>query len=111
MANKTNRRLKPAELDADERVYAAVKDMAGYAPANKAYELKELDAAHERLQQKQQAEVQASATAAATRDDASGEEWSYHDLMAAGKDQIIAQFGRNSNQAQAVGRKEPTEYK
>ena len=112
MAKQANRRLKPIELDADERVYAAVKDMnKKYAPANEACALTALDTAHDRLQQRQQEEVQKSAAAAAARDDANTEEWSFHDLMASVKDQIVALFGRNSNEAQAVGLKKPEEYK
>ena len=111
MAKQANRRLKPIELDADERVYAAVKDMDKYAPANAAYTHTALDAAHDRVQQRQHEEVQATAAAAAARDDANAEEWSYHDLMAGVKDQVVAQFGRNSNEAQAVGLKKPEEYK
>jgi hypothetical protein len=46
----------------------------------------------------QQAEAQAVAAAAAARDNAVAKEWEFHDLMLGVKDQIIAQFGKNSNE-------------
>ncbi len=46
-----------------------------------------------------------------TRADAAQKEWNFHNLVGGSKDQVTAQFGRNSNQAQSVGRKKPSEYK
>ncbi len=111
MAQKRNRRLKPAELAADEEVYAALKSIAGYAPANPAYSLAAVEAAHTQFQQARQKEVQTAAAADAARDDANTVEWDFHDLMGGVKDQVVAQFGRNSNEVQSVGLKKPEEYK
>jgi hypothetical protein len=59
----------------------------------------------------QEAETQAAAALAAARDDAVAAEWSYHNLVLGMKDQVLAQFGRDSNEAQAVGLKKKSEYK
>ena len=111
MAQNKSRRLKPEVLAEDERVYAALNDIKGYAPANPTCTLAAVDAAHGRLKQKQQEEVQKAVAAAAARDDATAEEASFHDLIGMVKDQVVAQFGRNSNEAQSVGLKKPEEYK
>ena len=38
-------------------------------------------------------------------------EWEFHNTMLAVKEQVIAQFGKNSDQVQALGLKKKTEYK
>jgi hypothetical protein len=37
-------------------------------------------------------------------------EWEFHNLMLGVKDQVIAQFGKDSTQVQAVGLKRKSEY-
>lgn len=38
-------------------------------------------------------------------------EWEFHNLILGAKDPRVAQFGRDSNEAQAVGLKKKSEYK
>jgi hypothetical protein len=38
-------------------------------------------------------------------------EWEFHNLMLGAKDQVIAQFGRDSNEVQAIGLKKSSERK
>jgi hypothetical protein len=60
---------------------------------------------------KRSTETQAQATAAAARDDATASEWEFHNAVIGMRDQVTAQYGRDSNQAQAVGRKKSSERK
>ncbi|HEX8146074.1 MAG TPA: hypothetical protein VF591_02635 [Pyrinomonadaceae bacterium] len=110
MANQTNR-LKPALIEADESGLAALQAMAGYAPANQTYTLAAITAAHEALQSAWTAETQAEAALAEARDNAVAREWEFHNLILGAKDQVTAQFGRNSNQVQALGLKKASERK
>lgn len=105
------RRLRPAQIQEDRDAFAALESVAGYAPANPAYALTAVTAAQTNLNSAQQAEVQAVAAAAAARDSAVAREWEFHNLMLGVKEQIIAQFGKNSNEVQAVGLKKKSEYK
>jgi hypothetical protein len=109
MPNQT-RRLIPAQIQADRDAFAALQTLAGYAPANPAYALTAVAAVQASLNDAQRAEAQAVAAAAAARDDAVAKEWEFHDLMLGVKDQVIAQFGKNSNEVQAVGLKKKSEY-
>jgi hypothetical protein len=88
-----------------------LQTVAGYAPANPAYALTAVTAAQSSLNAAQQAEAQAVAAAAAARDDAVAQEWAFHNLMLGVKDQIRAQFGKDSNEVQAIGLKRRSEYK
>lgn len=105
-----SKRLRPAQIQEDRDAFAALQTVAGYAPANPSYALTVVTAAQASLNAAQQAEAQAAAAAAAARDDAVAREWEFHDLMLGVKDQIIAQFGKSSNEVQAVGLKKKSEY-
>ncbi|HEY0376994.1 MAG TPA: hypothetical protein VGC87_08560 [Pyrinomonadaceae bacterium] len=105
-----SRRLSPAQIQADRDAFAALQAVAGYAPANPAYALTAITAARTNLDGAQAAETQTAAAAAAARDGAVAREWEFHNLMLSVKDQIIAQFGKDSNEVQAVGLKRKSEY-
>lgn len=108
MANQS-RRIKPELLAADESSFAALQAMTGYAPANQSYTLAAATSAHAALQSTQTAERQAEAAYAAARDNAVAREWEFHNLMLGVKDQVTAQFGRDSNEVQSIGLKKSSE--
>src|SRR4051794_3369971 len=103
MANQANR-LRPSQVQTDKDAFASLQAITGYAPANTAYTLAKINAAQASLASAQQAEAQAMSAAAAARDDAVARERDFHNLMLGAKDQVIAQFGQDSNEAQALGR-------
>lgn len=104
-----SKRLRPAQIAEDESGFAALQAITGYAPANQEYALAAVTAAHAALQSAQAAETQAEAALAAARDTAVAREWEFHNLMLGVKDQVTAQFGRDSNQVQALGLKKASE--
>ncbi len=110
MANES-RRLTPAVLDVDADAFAALQTMAGYAPANEAYTLAAISAAHAKMQSTRMAEAQAEANLATARDNSVAAAWEFHNLMLGAKDQVTAQFGRNSNEVQALSLKKASERK
>lgn len=110
MAKNETKRLSPAVLREDEEVYAAVKDMEDYAPANPAYTHEALDTAYANLKTAFEKSVQADAAAAAARDNLVAMQWIFHNLTLGSKDQVTAQYGPNSNQVQSVKRKKKSEY-
>jgi hypothetical protein len=110
MANQT-RRMKPELLDTDESGFAALQVMEGYAPANQAYTVAAITSAHASMQSAWTAEAQAEAALAAARDNSVAAEWAFHNLMLGVKDQVIAQFGRDSNEVQALKLKKTSERK
>jgi hypothetical protein len=111
MAKDETRRLKPKELTDDEEVYAAMKAMADYAPANQAYTQAKLDAGHAELEAAWHASVQADAAAEAARDTLVAMQWAFHNVILGTKDQVMAQYGPNSDEVQAVKLKKKSEYK
>ena len=111
MARNETKPLPPSQLSADEDAYAALQAISGYTPNNTAYRLDAVTTAHDQLLVKQLAAVQAEAAAAAARDEAVAESWRFHNLILGVKDQVRAQFGKDSAEVQALGLKRKSEYK
>ncbi|HYY58096.1 MAG TPA: hypothetical protein VE842_12250 [Pyrinomonadaceae bacterium] len=111
MAKNENRPLPPSQLQADEDAFAALQAIDGYTPNNPAYTLAAVTTAHTTLVEKQQSAVQAEAAAETARDEAVAEAWRFHNTILAVKDQVRAQFGKDSSQLQALGLKRKSEYK
>jgi hypothetical protein len=111
MAKDETKRLNPSVLDADNTAFAALQAIANYAPANPTYTTAAITTAHAELLATRTTEAQTAAAAAAARDAAVNKEWNFHNLMLGVKDQVTAQFGRNSNEVQSLGRKKVSEYK
>ena len=63
------------------------------------------------LEAAQLAEAQAKAAYDAARDNAVKAEWDFHNLILGVKDQVASQFGRDSNEYQALGLKKKSERK
>jgi hypothetical protein len=110
MANRL-RRFSPSEIAEDEEAFAALKAIANYAPANPDYTLTAIVQAYEELQAARTLEVQADAAAKAASDNVVVRQSNFHNLILGSKDQVMAQFGRNSDEVQAIGLKKASERK
>lgn len=111
MAKNETRPLTPSQMSANEDTLAALQTVEGYAPNNTSYTLAAVTTVHDALIAKQQAAVQAEAAAATARDEVVAEAWRFHNTILAVKDQVRAQFGKDSSQVQALGLKRKSEYK
>jgi len=111
MAKNETKRLRPAQIQLNKDHFANLKKIAAYAPANPAYTLALIDASETTMNADGAAEAQALAAAAAARDTAVASEWKHHNLMLGARDQVVAQFGRDSNEAQMVGLTKKSERK
>ncbi len=111
MPDPKTRTMKPSVLAADRQSFAALKTIAGYAPANPNYSLASVQDTLTDLDRKLEAATQAEAAAKAARDEAVASSWVFHNKIVGVKDSVSAQFGKDSNELQSVGRKKTTEYK
>ena len=111
MAKNQNVRLKPVQLQADLDALIALNGFAVYTPANTAYAKTEVAARQTAMKAAQDAEIAAQNALGTARDAAAAAEWEFHNAMLGVKEQVIAQFGKSSDQVQALGLKKKTEYK
>ena len=111
MAKNQHKRLPPGKLEADENGFAALGQIQGYTPINDTYTLDAVRSAHEELRALCRAAAAAQAEAQAARDSAVAKEWEFHNLMLGVKEQVIAQFGKDSGEVEALGLKRKSDYK
>jgi hypothetical protein len=86
-------------------------NIPGYAPANGDYSKQSLLAAQTEMDDKQTIAAQADAAARAARDEAVAATHRYHNKVVGMCDSVGAQYGKDSNEFQSVGRKKTTEYR
>ena len=111
MAKNQNVRLAPVKLQVDLDSYTAWLGITTYAPANTAYAKTAVTAKYTAFKSAQDAELAAQVALATARDAAAAAEWEFHNTMLAVKEQVVAQFGKSSDQVQSLGLKKKTEYK
>jgi hypothetical protein len=111
MAKNQTARVRPDVLKADEAAYTALQAIPDYAPANAAFSKTTMTGNFGSYQTAQQAEINAQNTLDAARDAAAKTEWVFHNAMLGVKAQVIAQYGDDSDEAQALGLKKKSERK
>ena len=111
MAKDESKRLRPAQIQLNKDHFANLKTIAEYAPVNPAYTTALIEASENQMNADAATEAQAIAALAAARDNAVASEWKHHNLMLGARDQVVAQFGRDSNEAQMVGLTKKSERK
>ncbi|HEY5232098.1 MAG TPA: hypothetical protein VIK35_01005 [Verrucomicrobiae bacterium] len=103
MAKDQTRFVDAGTLKADTDALAALTAIGGYAPANAAFTLTKLNAASDALKLAADAFAQAEAGWQTARDANVAAQWTFHNAMLGAKQQVLAQFGDDSDEAQAVG--------
>jgi hypothetical protein len=112
MARNQNRRLTPATLRDDQRMLDVVKNLSpAYAPSDARYNVADGATRLAAMTGAQADEVIARGQAAAARDIANANEWAFHNFILGVKPQVIAQYGADSDQVQAIGLKKKSERK
>jgi hypothetical protein len=111
MAKNENRRLSPAEVAKDLELYNALKGVDKYKPANPDYDLPAILTRYNTLNSTQESSAQADVAADTARDLLIAAQWDFHNGMLGAKNSVVAQFGLDSNEAQAMQLKKKSEYK
>lgn len=111
MAKNQTRRISPAALAEDETTFNALQNVTGYAPNNPSCTIASLTQILNNMRAAQTAADQAIAAAATARDQAAVAEWEFHNHILSAKDQVKAQYGKDSTQVQELGLKRASEYK
>ena len=104
-------RLAPEILADDESAYNNLITFTDYHPANAQYALTLGHTLKSTYDTARAAEDVAKRTYEAARDSAAAAEQALHDYIQGARTQVEAQYGPNSDQLQALGRKKKSEYK
>src|SRR4051812_40518124 len=111
MAKNQTRKIKPSVLAKDLEDFAALKEIADYAPPNPNFKVSAIEADNTAMKAKAEALAQAEALVKTRRDELVAAQWKFHNSVEGGRDSCEAQYGEDSNEVQAVGRKKKSEYK
>ena len=109
MAKDETRIIDAGTLKTDAEVLAAIQGMPDYNPARPDLALANLTAADTALTVATTAFTQAEAAYEAARDAMVAAQWARHNALLGAKQQVIAQYGDDSDEAQAVGLKKKSE--
>ena len=111
MAKNETRRLIPSVVQQDKDAFAALQAVSDYSPANPSFTVAKAQSALNNMNAAQQSYAQALAAFESAKDDLIASEWGFHNLILGAKAQVVAQYGPDSNEVQAVGLKRKSEYK
>ena len=111
MAINQTKRLSQRDLSNDTAANDALKGVGGYAPVNPKYAVGNLKTLFDAMMEAKATETQADAAFRTARDKAVSAEWNFHNAVLGAKDQVKAQFGKDSNELQALGLKKASEYR
>jgi hypothetical protein len=111
MAKDETRRLKPSIIEDDKRAFSALQAISNYQPANSDYMIDKVTLHLQTMEAARATEAQAAAALNAARDRMISAEWMFHNAMLGVKQQVIAQFGQDANEVQALGLKKKSDRK
>ena len=111
MAKNQQKRLGLMNLSKDHESFDAMKGMENFTPLNGTYNLGNVQRLHDTMVELKEKETQAEATFRSLRDNTVAAEWAFHNAILDCKDQVKAQFGKDSNEVQAIGLKKSVDYK
>jgi hypothetical protein len=111
MAKNQTKPVNAKVLKADSDALAAIKKMTGYQPAdpNSPYTLVKLTAAEQAADDAADGHAQAKAAHKTARDGDVAAQWALHNAALGARQQVVALFGDDSEQAAAVGLKKKSE--
>jgi hypothetical protein len=111
MAKDQQQRLSARSLKEDRANYIALKDMKDFDPRNKVCSLPNMETLFNNMAVTKAEEVRVQKLLASIMDNAIEAEWAFHNAMLVAKEQVIGQYGSNSNEVQAIGLKKVADYK
>lgn len=111
MAQHPNRRVSPQTIQADQTTTIAVQSFVDYNPVNPTYRKDVLAEKRATMETARVAELHAQNALNAARDAAVAAEWEFHHAVIGVKEQVIAQYGSDSDQVRALGLKKKSDRK
>ncbi len=111
MAKDQTKRISSKDLNHDISSNDALKSIDGYSPINAQCSVANVKSLYDSMVTARANETQAEAALSTARDKALNAEWSFHNIILASKDQVKAQFGKDSNELHSMGIKKSSEYK
>jgi hypothetical protein len=107
----TSRRIDPDYLEQGEDALAGLRTLADYQPQRSEASVVSIDANYQAMKAAQAAETAAKEQLQAATAAAREAEWKFHNSVLIAKTAVVAQYGDDSHQVNAIGWKRRSEYK
>ncbi|MER3433053.1 MAG: hypothetical protein C4288_06380 [Leptolyngbya sp. ERB_1_1] len=107
----TSQRLRAGIIDQDINALRGAKGIPGYNPSRPEAALEVLSEMERKLHFLYELEIQAKAKHRDLLDEVREIEWKFHQGVQAMKNSVLAQYGKNSNQAESIGYKKLENHK
>ncbi len=111
MPSNKNRRRPPHVLQENVDAYNSLQSMEGYKPTKEELSVPELKKLYEQMLTQQAIETQKEVEFRTAKDKAIVSELAFHEAIRSSKQQVIALFGDDSNEVEAVGLKKKSARK
>ena len=111
MAKNQTRPLSLQLVQADDTTLAGLRTIQGYQAFNPEHSVQALTAKQAAMRAANDVEAQAQSALDAAHDAAVAAQWAYHNGILGAKENVIGQFGSNSDQVAALGLKKKSERK
>jgi hypothetical protein len=111
MAQKAVKKLPQNILQSDLEVFAGLKTVENYQSVNPLYEVAAIQIVKDEMEELQARLFRIETELSTVRDLTNKKENEFHERTIGAKTSVEAQFGRDSNELQAVGKKKVSEYK
>ena len=109
MAQRSIGKVGPTVLKADRKAMTALESLDDYRPVNAQYEKAQLAVALKVLTEAEEGKQRAKVAYDSALDDYRAAAWGFHQAMLGAARQVEAQYGSDSNEYQAMGRKKKSE--
>ncbi|MBD1822721.1 hypothetical protein H6F51_09450 [Cyanobacteria bacterium FACHB-DQ100] len=107
----TSQRLRSGIIDQDINALRGAKGILDYIPSRSEADLIKLSEIERKLHHLYELEIQAKAKHRALLDEVREIEWEFHQGVQAMKNSVLAQYGKNSHQAESIGYKKLENHK
>ncbi len=111
MAQKAVKKLPQNILQSDLEVFAGLKTVENYRSVNPLYEVAALQIVKDEMEELQTRRFRLETELDTVRDLTNKKENEFHERTIGATTSVEAQFGRDSNELQAVGKKKLSDYK
>jgi hypothetical protein len=111
MVKNESKRLALKVVSTDTGTFDALKAIGDYRPQRGDVSVAQIQTLYDNMIRLQTKETQAEKQYNSAVDNTIEAEWAFHNAILSSKDQVVAQYGKDSNEVQAMGLKKASEYK
>ena len=110
MAKNETKKIDKRTLQEDDDRVVVFKNMADYHPQREEFSLEKITQSDDELTAAHELVVNLTAQLEGAKDAEIAAQWKRRNRLLGGSEQVIAQFGKNSDQYQSLGYKKKSEY-